>query len=108
MAATRTKSARMRPAKFLSDEEIQELLFQSDVDLSDEDDDLDDLDDRTSLPGAHWTPHHHKYTQSRLCLRLPTSPSTFPKPFGSYARRKQTSIRFRRVPTDLCARPHQR
>ncbi|KAH9375756.1 hypothetical protein HPB48_014640 [Haemaphysalis longicornis] len=32
-------------AKFLSDEEIQELLFQSDIDLSDEDDDLDDLDD---------------------------------------------------------------
>ncbi|XP_049268932.1 piggyBac transposable element-derived protein 2-like [Rhipicephalus sanguineus] len=38
MAASRKESARKRPGRLLSDEEIQELLFQSDIDLSDEDD----------------------------------------------------------------------
>ncbi|KAL3219427.1 hypothetical protein MRX96_030441 [Rhipicephalus microplus] len=42
MAASRKESARKRPGKLLSDEEIQELLFQSDIDLSDDDDVLDE------------------------------------------------------------------
>ncbi|KAH7934613.1 hypothetical protein HPB51_029024 [Rhipicephalus microplus] len=41
MAASRKESACKRPGKLLSDEEIQELLFQSDIDLSDDDDVLD-------------------------------------------------------------------